>query len=219
MEEYEEYSFINNFNNILSVEQEIYYLVSKVQNIESKCKINKKIILNLVNNIPQETTQEAPQELTVSILTTNTFLFEYDTDIIQLNNKYQEENKYENNEENEESIDEEDDNKYLFLHKIYKKLARYLHPDKQRTHKNTHFLDVKYAFEQKNLSKLIYLSVINKINLDILESEYEILKKEINNLDNYINKLKNSVFHSWQTLSEEQKEDIILKYKNINNLI
>ena len=106
----------------------------------------------------------------------------------------------------------------MFLYKIYKKLARYLHPDKQNT-QNNHFLDVKSAFEAKNISKMIYLSFINKINLHILDSEYEILKEEISNLDNYANKLKNSVFHNWQTLTEEQKNEIILKYKNINNII
>jgi len=212
MGDFQDYTFINDFNTDISVEEEIYYLVSKILIIEKKCKINKNIILNLLNESKREQSEQQTPTTEHKIVLYNSTL----SDSIQSNyiDTYQINNDIDDKNDN----DTENSDRNLFLYKIYKNLARYLHPDKQ-VNQNNHFLDVKRAYEQENISKLIYISVINKINLNLSNSEYDILKSEINGLDNYILKLRNSVFHNWDTMSKKQKEEIINKYKDINNIM
>jgi hypothetical protein len=75
--------------------------------------------------------------------------------------------------------------KYKLIKKIYKKIALFLHPDKNKNYKsNKCFVSSVSAYERKDLIKLIYILKQNNLDIKLNDDDIKILNLEKEYLEN-----------------------------------
>ena len=93
------------------------------------------------------------------------------------------------------------------LKDLYKKLSRYLHPDKGGTAEK--FSELKQAYDENDLLGLVKIAGNNKINIEIKEDDLELAEKSINKLQTNIKNFKNSLAWHYCTGNKRKKLSVL----------
>ena len=95
-----------------------------------------------------------------------------------------------------------------FIKKIYRLLSKQIHPDKN--HKMSHlFIKCKKAYDNKNISHLVYCAEKCDIEIKIPLSVHEQIELELHKINQKINNLKCTVSWKWAQSSQIEKDNIL----------
>lgn len=89
------------------------------------------------------------------------------------------------------------------LKKIYKKLSKFLHPDKGGTAKI--FSDLKDAYDDNDLLRLVKIAGNNDIEVEVTEEDIGLAEKSINRLQSSIVNFHNSLAWHYCTGNKNKK--------------
>ena len=89
------------------------------------------------------------------------------------------------------------------LKKIYKKLSKYLHPDKGGTDKT--FSELKTAYDYNDLLSLVKIAGNNNIEIEVSEEDIELAEKSIKRLQNSIMNFQNTLAWHYCTGNRRKK--------------
>lgn len=111
-----------------------------------------------------------------------------------------------------ESLEVVSDSKDPKLKNLYRQIARTTHPD-VASNLNEVFLDAQKAYDSNDLVQILSICEKLKINYEITQQEFEILKDQINLKKQRIQFLESTYTWKWyQVNTSEEKNNIILNY-------
>jgi hypothetical protein len=123
--------------------------------------------------------------------------------------------------QNDLELDNDDqDETYKIITKLYYKLSKYIHPDKTNDQIKIAFFSLcKQSKESKILYKLLLIAKKFDIDFNLTDKEYSILDEEILMLNNNINEIQGNYVYQWLNESQpEKKQQILLNYILNKNL-
>lgn len=100
---------------------------------------------------------------------------------------------------------------------LYRKLAKKLHPDKNKNNNKTDdFIKMSKAFEENDYITLFLLSYENDIKIEIKEYEYNLINSNLEKKENEIIEIKNKIHWKW-IFAENEIEKEHIRQHIINN--
>lgn len=170
---------------------------------------------NKIKNINNEydNTLELDKIYMNLFLQDNNHIFNKNQDISNLENNnlsYNNEDLFNNN-NNHNNI------KDVKCIKLYRKLAKILHPDKNINHKDI-FIKMSKAYQNNDYITLFMYGYEFYIIINLNSEEINTINKEINNKINLINEIKNKIHWQW-AMCENNLERELLKSHIHNNII
>jgi len=105
--------------------------------------------------------------------------------------------------------------KNTIVKELYKKLAKKLHPDKNKSTEEE-FLKVSKAYETEDIITLFLMSYENNINIDKLTEEtLGYIKEKIKQKEEEINAIKSAIHWQWnETTDQEVRHNIRIYLMN-----
>lgn len=107
----------------------------------------------------------------------------------------------------------ENENKIKYIRNIYKKSALKTHPDSSKTD-SEQFTKIKDAYNNSNISLLLYYASKNKLNFNIPKEYEKQILKELNNVKVKIQDIKSSVCWKWFHYSNDERINFLKQIKD-----
>lgn len=223
MNDFKFFDFINNLevDDSENTIEDIEYLVKKISVIERKCKVHQDFVFRTFITKDNSENDEYNNNTCRDISLYNEIKAKENFKSSSKNIPNNNQDSSKKGEEEDIQIDKQDDTEPVLkklLDKVYRKIAVKFHPDKNRSASTSIFESANKAHKSKNLSQLIYIMKMGKIELQFNTSEMEFINNEKNKLEKKFTELKSSIFYKWDSLEQSVKDRYVDYLKKINGI-